>query len=220
MENKKENTGGSFWTLVLSVLITLALAGYAYMLIKRQHALRAELETTIQQLQNLKKTMTLQIKMPYRIRQTPLITPEIEQMNTDVAGSASPYRTPALVFYYNEHSCNVCIDESLATCRELIPEQWITGIGYTENRKTLIRFLRINNIRFPFFFDPDQQFPKQIQLPAAPAFLLVDENGIIVDALFPKYDQDELTGSFFQYAHRFLSERLPLPDQNSQTSIE
>ena len=196
------------FALVLSVMMTLTICASAYYLVKKNRAELSTLLSLTERIKNKNIQFEEQIKLPYLVRQHPIYFPVLMHINKDVSGPAIPSRTPALVFVYGEHSCNVCVDESLRLCRELVGEEWLIGIGCTDNERSASRFVRLNHIRFPFYHDTGDVFLQANNIPAVPAFLLINQEGVIVDAMFPASGQEDVTSKFFVFANDYLSSFL------------
>lgn len=113
-----------------------------------------------------------------------------------------------ILFLFSEIGCNLCIDSLIVTCNRIFEtldkKDQIIGIGYSNNLDYLLRFTRINKIKFPMFWDKEREFAKKMNIKSLPAILVLADNRRVVNSFFINPNIDEINHNFFDATLKFM----------------
>lgn len=126
--------------------------------------------------------------------------------NVDIKNLIKNKKT--IIIVYSEVSCNSCTDSLINGCNKLFDKSndsvQVFGVAYTDNIEYLRRFVRINEIKFPFLWDEEKLFIEQLKLNALPVVLMANKNGEIINSFFINPSIHDLNPTFFKVANKFI----------------
>jgi peroxiredoxin len=92
-----------------------------------------------------------------------------------------------ILLIYSELTCNICVDSLIENCNILADRYKnikIWGIASANDLEYLRRYSRINQLKFPLFWDRKEVLISKLKIDMLPAILIIDESGTIINSFF------------------------------------
>lgn len=130
---------------------------------------------------------------------------DLQQKDIDLQTYLGKKKSVLLI--YSEVSCNSCVDSLIANCNRLVnrnDKYQVLAVAYSRNIEYLRRFVRINSLKFPLFWDKDNLLFRRLEIRNLPVILLVSESGIIVNSFYITPQIQELNPFIMEASSKWL----------------
>jgi len=115
---------------------------------------------------------------------------------------------PMVLLTFSEMGCNACLDDQTNFVNELYQVYGpgsVACIVYADNKRYVRNYIRINQVKFPVFFDKDGTFFEENQITDTPLLLIIDGSRKILYSHFPIPGHLQFSEPFHHFCYRYFN---------------
>ena len=175
-------------------LLTLMLVALCTWNIRQNFILKGQVAASSAEVEQLRAGTVAQLEKMMsgqaaatRLEGRSLVWPEgLERLIGDA--EAPVFAGHSVVLYFSELSCNSCLDSETQFINSLVE---VTGgdgvrvVAHATNPRYVRNYARLNAVKAPLYFDPDDSFGDLNGVAETPMLFLLNDRGEVVSAHYP-----------------------------------